>query len=348
MVSLWLGGQSTHCIMNKTNLLVNLPPGFFETPVLKPVFGRLSRSADLRLRSHNTAEEIEADLSWAEAVMMWSWPVWTEGLLDKAPRLRFAGHIDITQRGAKVALAHGLAVSVTRRGFSPAVAEMALGLILSTLRKTSTHHAAMRTGVEHWVQKFPDDIDPDERQLTGRAVGIVGFGAVGRRLAELLAPFGCPLSIHDPFLPEGVAQGFAARRASLLELIEQSDVVVLCAASNDGTRHLIGASEIAAFRRSAVFVNVARAALVDTAALIARLQQGDMYAALDVFDHEPLAPDAVLRRLPNVYLTPHRAGGILESVERIMSGLADDLEAHLENRPRSHALTEPMLPALDA
>nr|CAA9270218.1 D-3-phosphoglycerate dehydrogenase [uncultured Armatimonadetes bacterium] len=334
--------------MPKLRLLVNLPAGFHTAPVLKPVYRRLAAMGTLRRRSHNTADEIAADLAWADAVLMWSWPVLTGEMLQRAPRLQFCGHLDITQRGARALLERGLPVSVSRRGFSPAVSEMALTLILSTLRKTAVHQAAMRAGSETWVARFPDDIDPDERELTGRPVGIIGFGAVGQGLADLLAPFRCELRVYDPFLPDGVEERWGAGRTDLPTLIESSDVVVLCAASNAGTRHLLGRAEVRRFRRGAVLVNVARAALVDTAALAARLERNDLYAAVDVFDKEPLEADSALRRLPNAFLTPHRAGGVLASVERIVGFLADDLEAHLEGRPRAHALTEAMLPSLDA
>jgi len=334
--------------MQKINLLVNLPAAFFAEPRLAGVFARLEKSAVLRKTSHNTAAEIETDLAWADAVLMWSWPALTHELLDKAPRLKFAAQMGVSQAAARIALERKFPVSDAHRGWSPAVAEMALGLILSTLRKISLYHAAMRAGTEGWVRDFPIGVDPDERQLTGRPVGIVGFGAVGRRLAELLAPFQCPLRVHDPFLPNDLARQFRADKVPILELLEFSDVVVLCAACNPGTRHLLGPAEIAAFRKGAVFVNVARAALVDTEALLARLRLGDMYAAIDVFDKEPLAADAPLRALPNAFLTPHRAGGILASVERILGQLTDDLEAHLAGRPLQHALTEAMLPALDA
>jgi len=96
-----------------------------------------------------------------------------------------------------------------------------------------------------------------------------------------------------------------------------------------------------------VLVNVARAALVDTGALVDRLRRGDLYAAIDVFDKEPLEADSPLRDIPNAFLTPHRAGGILASVQRTVSWLADDLEAHLAGRPRTYALVEAMVPSLD-
>ncbi|MBM4036244.1 MAG: hypothetical protein FJ291_31295, partial [Planctomycetes bacterium] len=165
----------------KCRLLVNLPSGVFRCPQLKGVFRRLGRLATLRKRSHDKPEEIAKDLVWADAVIMWAWPTLTREMLAACPRLRFAGHINLTQGIAKAELEHGLVVSEARHGWSPAVAELALGLILCGLRKISDYHAAMRAGTEHWVSDFPVDIDPAERQLTGRAVGIVGFGGIGRR-----------------------------------------------------------------------------------------------------------------------------------------------------------------------
>ncbi|HEY3323618.1 MAG TPA: NAD(P)-dependent oxidoreductase [Planctomycetota bacterium] len=334
--------------MPKTNLLINLPPGFFASPATREALRRAKALCSVRKRSWNAPDEIRKDLQWADAVLMWSWPVFTDEMLDKAPRLKFSGNIDVSRHSAEIFLRRGLAVSTSRRAWAPAVAEMALGLTLSTLRKISACHLAMRAGKEKWVQRFPDDVDPDERELTGRPVGIVGFGAVGRRYAELLAPFHCPISVYDPFLPPDAAARAGVQPVSLNALLKRSDVVTLCAASNAGTRHLLGKREITTLRQRAVLVNVARAALVDTSALIARLKQNDLYAAIDVFDREPLDPHAELRRLPNAFLTPHRAGGVLSSVTRTVAMLVDDLEAHLNGRPRAYALTASMLPGLDA
>ena len=330
------------------NILVNLPDGFFRCPDVAPPLERLARLGTVRRTSHNTADEIRADLAWAEAVVMWGWPVLTDELLDAAPKIQYSGHLDITQPGARVTLARGLPVSISRGGWSPAVAEMALALILGLLRRTSDYHAQMRQGTEHWVRDMPADIDPRERELTGRPVGVVGFGQVGRRLAELLAPFHCPLLVVDPFVPDATVAALNGRKVSLDEMLMGSDVVVVCASANAGTRHLLGAHEIGLLRPNAVLVNVARAALVNTEALTERLRRGDLFAALDVFDREPLDTASALRALPNVYLTPHRAGGIFASFLRNLHWLVDDLEALLAGRERRYALTEAMLPTLDA
>jgi phosphoglycerate dehydrogenase-like enzyme len=330
------------------NLLVNLPRGFYHTPALEPVFARLASLGDVRRASHDTPEQIGPDLAWADAALMWSWPKLLPPLLDRAPRLRFVGHIDLSQSAARVALDRGLAISVGRSGFSPAVAEMALALILAALRKTSDYHAAMRRGDETWVRSFPDDIDPLERELSGRPVGIIGFGRVGRRLAELLQPFDGAIRAYDPFVLPHVARAAGVELAPLDALIAGSDVVVLSAASNaEGGGHLIGRGQIDACRRDAVFVNVARAALVDTAALVDRLRRGDLTAAVDVFDAEPLPLDHPLRGLPNAYLTPHRGGGLMASVTRILNGLIDDLARFEAGEPLAFPLTQNMLSALD-
>jgi D-3-phosphoglycerate dehydrogenase / 2-oxoglutarate reductase len=333
--------------MDKINLLVNLPAGFYQTPALRSTFRRLSAFAKVRKRSHDTPEQIEKDLAWADAVLMWSWPALMDDVLDKAPDLKFAAQLDVAQPAAEVALRRGLPISLAKGAWSPSVAEMALTLTLCTLRKVSAYHAAMRTGKEKWVGSFPDDIDVDERQLTGRAVGIVGLGAIGRRLTELLKPFGCELRVCDPYVPASVVKAHGGSRAKLPEVIRKSDVVILCAASNEGTHNLLGPKEIAAFRKGAVLVNVARSALVDTDALVARLAKGDMYAAIDVFDQEPLPRNHPLRKLPNAFLTPHRAGGVMASVDRILNWLIDDIEAFLAGRKLSYPLTKKMIATLD-
>lgn len=329
------------------NILINLPPDFFTQRELAPCFARLARLGTIRKTSHNTPDEIAADLKWADAVFMWSWPVLDDALLDRAAQLDYVGHIDINQTGARAELARHIPISCSRGGFSPAVAEMALGLILNGLRKISDYHAAMRAGTEKWVNVFPRDIDPLERQLAGLPVGIIGLGQIGRRLAYFLRAFEVQLKVVDPFVSDAVVAQCEGARMELDAMLETCDVVVLCAASNEGTHRLIHADRCARFRKNALFVNVARAALVDYAALAARLRQGDLFAALDVFETEPLPATSELRRLPNTYLTPHRAGGLISSVLRNLDWLIDDYEALLAGRPRQYAVTQSMIPGLD-
>jgi D-3-phosphoglycerate dehydrogenase len=329
-----------------TNIMINLPGGTFRHKALKPMIARVAAIGPLRLRSHNTPDEIRADLGWCDAILMWSWPTLNEDLLQHAPKLRFVGSIDIGRQAGEALLTRGVATTLAKRCWSPAVAEMALALCLAALRRTSDFHGQMRVGKEPWVKSFPDDIDIHERELTGRSVGVVGFGAVGRRFVELLAPFKCQLGIHDPYAP---AEAIAAAGATAMDIdtMVASCDVVICASSNKGTAHLIGAKQIRALRKHAVLVNVARSALIDMPALTKRLAKGDLIACLDVFDQEPLAKTAPIRKAPNTFLTPHRAGGLIVSVQRAFTMLTDDLEAHLAGKPLKYPLVPAMLPTLD-
>ncbi len=324
-------------------LLVNLPSTFFWRPELTASFDRLRSLGEMRTTSHDDLGSMLPDLEWAEAVVMWAWPVFGEEVLRELPDLRFVGQINTTAQMASGCLRLGIAHSEVRHAWSPAVAEMALALMLAGLRRTSEYHIAMRAGMEAWVDRFPADIDARERELTGRPVGIVGFGRIGQRLAELLAPFHVELRAYDPHLPAEVAAPFGARLVSLPEIVAESDVVVLCAANTEEARHLLDADAVAGLRKDAVLVNVGRSMLVDMDALARRLERGDLVAMLDVFDEEPLPADSPLRSLPNAYLTPHRAGGVISSVVRSLDMLADDLEAFLGGRPLRYGVTEAML-----
>jgi phosphoglycerate dehydrogenase-like enzyme len=324
-------------------LLINLPPTFFTHPQLASQWTRLERLATIRCTSHDTLEQIMSDLVWADAVIMWSWPKFGAAELERAPNLRFVGQINTSRVTAAACLERGIAHSEARHCWSPAVAELALALILSGLRKLSDYHTAMRNGTESWVERMPGDVDPLERELSGQPVGVIGFGQIGQRLAQLLAPFQTQLRIYDPFLPAAVAEQYRAQHVSLRDVISQSNVVVLCAANTTEARHLIDRDMINALRPHAVLVNVGRLMLIDMPALIKRLERGDLIAMLDVFDCEPLEPDSPLRRLPNAYLTPHRAGGLISSVERGVTMLIDDFEAFVEGRKRRYAVTAAML-----
>jgi len=330
---------------NKPRLLINLPPTFFKHPMLQDQFQRLKGMAsEVRTTSHNRPDEIQPDLEWAEAVVMWSWPVFDEAMLDKAKNLEYLGQINTSGTTARACLNKKIALSEARHCWSPAVAEMALTLTLTGLRKVSEYHIQMRAGKEKWVDEFPASIDPLERELTGRSVGVVGFGGIGQRLAQLLKPFNTDLRVYDPFLPPQIAEQSGAKSVGLKELIASSDVVVLCAANTENARHLLGKDEINALRKNCVLVNVGRSMLVDMKALHERLVKGDMVAMIDVFDKEPLETDSPFRKLPNAYLTPHRSGGIMSSVVRALTMLADDLEAHLNGKDRKYTVTEKMLP----
>lgn len=178
-----------------------------------------------------------------------------------------------------------------------AVAEFALTHILALLKNLPRYDAAARSGA--W-SRF------EMRELTGKTVGVVGFGRIGKRLCELLSGFGVTVLAYDPFMNEQAAFERKVIPVTLDKLLESADIVSLHLPATEETKHLINADTIAKMKDGAYLINTSRGALVDEAALLAALQSGKLSgAALDVFEKEPVTADNPLFALPNTVLSPH-------------------------------------------
>lgn len=151
-------------------------------------------------------------------------------------------------------------------------------------------------------------------ELWEKTVGLIGLGAVGRAVAARLGPFGCRLVAYDPYAVADAAAALGVELASLDDLLARSDFISVHAAVTPETTGLIGPAEAARMKEGAFFINTARAAVTDEAALAAALESGRLAgAAFDVFAKEPPPPDHPLVRLPNVISLPH-IGGNTEQV----------------------------------
>jgi D-3-phosphoglycerate dehydrogenase / 2-oxoglutarate reductase len=184
-------------------------------------------------------------------------------------------------------------------------------------------------------------------ELRAATVGLVGLGAVGLRVAELLAAFGARVLAHDPYAAPEAAARVGARLVSLDELLAGSDVVSLHARLTDETRRIIDAAALAAMRPGALLVNTARGELVDPEALDKALASGHLRGAvLDVFDPEPPAPHDPLPARPEVFATPHLAGASRQVAEESAARIATEVAAVLlGNRPAHCANPEALPPA---
>jgi phosphoglycerate dehydrogenase-like enzyme len=149
---------------------------------------------------------------------------------------------------------------------------------------------------------------PAARDLQGATVGLIGWGANARAFAERLARAQARVLVYSAHATEGDISKSGASRVSLGEVLA-ADIVSLHRGLSESTRHCLGAAELAKLRPGTLLINVARGALIEPAALIARLRQGDIFACLDTYEEEPLAASHPLRSLPNVFLTSHIAGG---------------------------------------
>jgi phosphoglycerate dehydrogenase-like enzyme len=144
------------------------------------------------------------------------------------------------------------------------------------------------------------------RMLCGATAGLVGWGANARALAERLMAAGATVLVYSEHAMDDEIVG--AERSTLAEVLA-ADIVSLHRGLSPATRHFLGTWELAQLQPGAILINVARGALIDPEALLQRLRRGDIFACLDTFETEPLSQKHALRRLPNVFLTSHIAGG---------------------------------------
>ena len=244
---------------------------------------------------------------------------------------RFAGRIDVA-----AAVAAGVTVVDTTHSSSWPVAEWALALALLGLRQ----HGRFRDIVAGQQMSHSDyRTNPPGRELTGKTVGLIGFGHIAWRLCELLAPFQTPIVAHDPYAPRELADALHVDLAPL-EVIMRADVVVCLAPATPGTRGLIGVDELDLLRPDAVFVNVSRGVVVDVPALIARAARGDAWFGLDAHDPEPIAVGSPLRAMRNVFLSPHLGGVTAEATTRFFSLMVDELTRYVSGVEPRAQITE--------
>ena len=245
-------------------------------------------------------------------------------LMDRAPSLRIIGEMEGDRFASRIDLEAAWERQIrtvdTTNASSYPVAEWALAHILVSLRNGGAHFRQLIMGEE--VRKS----DRERRELTGKRVGLIGCGHMGRRLISFLRPFETAIWVYDPYLPSEMADALGFEQTTLNNLLSESDVIVCLAPLTPGTRKMIGAAELDLIRPGATFVNVSRGAVVDSEALVARLRRGDINAGLDVFDPEPIPPGSEITTLPNVFLSPHTGSGTVETHPRFFSLLVDELD----------------------
>lgn len=209
---------------------------------------------------------------------------------------------------------HGLLVINTPARNAESVAELTVGLMIMLARKIPEAQSMARSAADRRSRDgMRAYFELRGRELWAQRVGLVGLGAVGSRVAERLRPFEMELSAFDPYTPVQRFASLGVAKASLNEVMSQSDFVSVHAAVTESSRGMIGAREFGLMKPTAYFINTARSAITDQAALVDALRNGRIAgAALDVFDQEPLPSDHPLQQLDNVILLPHIGGNTFD------------------------------------
>ncbi|MGW9429842.1 hydroxyacid dehydrogenase [Streptomyces decoyicus] len=250
-----------------------------------------------------------------------------------APNLRVIGRAGVGLDNVDIAAATQAGVLVANAPHSNvlSVAELTVGLIISSLRKVYAAGASLRAG--RW-----DRAAFKGSELAGRTVGIVGFGNVGRLVARRLAGFDVTLLAYDPYVPEEDAALLGARLVELDELMSTSDIVTVHLPKTPATVDLIGRRELGLAKRTMHLVNTSRGGIVDEDALLVALQQGRIAgAALDVFEVEP-AVGSPLLDIDSVTGTPHLGASTAEAQDRAGHEAVQAVRDALEGEPVRYAV----------
>ena len=239
---------------------------------------------------------------------------WNEKIFAHAPKLRAMARfgVGVDNIDLAAAKAHGIQVTNAKRMNSNPVAELTVGLILSTLRNVPAFNASIREG--KW-DRFMG------RDLAGMTVGLLGFGDIAQRVAKKLSGFDVSICAYDLYPNLEKARELNVEMVSMEEALHRADVVCMHLPSLPSTHHIMDAQTFGMMKDGSYFINTARGALVDETALAQALRSGKLTAAaIDVFGQEPVRRDNPLFALPNLFATPHTAAETYDTYHNV--GLA--------------------------
>jgi len=252
-------------------------------------------------------------------------------LLDNAPRLRIIAQYAVGYDNIDLEHATRLGIYVTNTPgvLTDATADLTWALLLAAARRIVEADGFVRSG-DYW--RTGTGWHPMMMlgtHVTGKTLGIVGMGRIGQAVARRARGFGMRILYYQRHrLPREVEEELGASYVDLDTLLAESDFVTLHVPLTPETRHMIGERELRLMKRTAILVNTARGAVLDTEALVRALEEGWIAgAALDVFEQEPLPPDHPLTRFRNVVLAPHIGSATVDTRAKMAELVAENLVA---------------------
>jgi glycerate dehydrogenase len=298
-------------------------------------WGPVAALGDLAVHDRTPDDEIVARAAGAEAVLTNKTPL-SAATLAALPALKYVGVLATGVNVVDLAAAAAAGVTVTNvPGYStPGVAQAVFALLLELTNQTGALSAGARAG--RW--QACDDFcywDGELVELDGLTLGIVGYGAIGRRVADIARALGMRVVATSRSRAAG-ASGEGVEFLSLDDVFRTADVVSLHCPLAPETKQLVNAARLATMKPTAYLVNTARGGLVDEQALADALAAGRIAGAgLDVLTQEPPRDGSPLLHAPNCVLTPHVAWATRKARARLIAAAAANLAAFLEGRPRN-------------
>jgi len=288
-----------------------------------------------------SGSELAAHLAGIEGLLTgWGITRMDESALAGADKLRIIGHSAGSVKGflSPAVFDRGIVVTHAASRIADSVAEFTLTLALLGLKRPEYFSAQMHSG-RQWEQNS----DLPLHEIAGRRVGILGCGYVGQRSARLFKAVGAQVWVYDPYLSAERVAELGVVQIELEALLRQCQIISVHLPSTEQTYRLLSAEKFALVQDGAIFINTARSWVLDEAALVAELANGRFWAALDVFEQEPLALDSPLRQMPNVLLTPHIAGRTEESYANLLGTVIQEFARFASGLPLQFRVTRDML-----
>ena len=299
----------------------------------------LARVGDVDEAFGLSEDELCERVQNVDAIMVRSGTRITRRVFESAPRLQIVGRagVGVDNIDVPAATEHGVIVVNSPAGNTVAVAELALGMMISLVRKLNPAHNSVAAG--EWKRsKFLGT------ELYQKTLGIVGVGRIGVEVARRAQSFGMTILGYDPFLTSNRAQQLGIEPVSLEELWPRADFITLHTPLTKETHHLVGAEVLSSMKPTAILVNCARGGIIDEAALFEALSNGKLGGAgLDVYEAEPPTTSPLLG-LSNVLLTPHLGASTEEAQVEVALDVARQIVDVLEGRPPQSAVNLPPLP----
>jgi glyoxylate reductase len=312
------------------------PRVYVTQPIARSALERVRAAADVRANDDPLhipgVAELCAAVREADVLLCLLHDAVSAEVIAANPRLRAVASMTITPANIDVAEAtrRGIPVTVIPAPLlDDATADLAFGLLLAAGRRIAEADRAVRTGTVVGCQSRHFEA----LGVSGRTLGILGAGGVGRAMAKRARAFGMTLLYHDPKrLSAADEAALALTWVPFDEVFSRPDYVSVHVNLAPRTRHLVGARELALMKPTAFFVNSARGGLVDQPALVRALAEGRIAGAgLDVYEGEPEI-DPRLRAMPNVVLTPHMGSAVAALREAMANVVADNVLAVLAGK----------------
>lgn len=299
---------------------------------------RLERAnMNVRMASSDAMSTVAQEITDVDAVITRSAGL-TAHAMHQAANLKVIGSHGVGVNAIDIACANALGIPIVNTPHSNvnAVAELTVSLMLAVMKQLRQADSATR------ASNFRFKYSAHIAELTGKTVGIVGFGHIAKRTITMLKhAFQMEVLVYSPSAQEAELVRYGASKVTLADLLVASDVISLHVPLTLQTHHLIGAAELAQMKQSAVLINTSRGDVVDETALVAALEAGHLAGVgLDVYHSETMPAHHPLLHLENAVLTPHIGGSSQEALERTALAVCEQVIDVLNHNKPAYLVNE--------